>query len=316
MTPPSKPTARVPIPRLVFGLRALAVVIYGLLVFGATVRVFEAGLSCPDWPLCFGELIPEFNLEVTLEWGHRLLAGTVSLGFLTFAAFVLRDSETRARAGLWVAIAAGLLAAQVVLGGLTVRHLLADWSVTLHLVTGNLFLAAILSISERVGAPGTAALTPVRPTTRALGWASLGMWVVQLALGGLVSSNHAGLACTEWPTCNGGVWFPTFTGIVGLQLVHRLGAYTLASLVGAFFWTARTDARLKRTATAAFHVVWLQVLVGVINVQFALPDAVAILHSALADLLGVTLVLSVWRILGRPVLVGAGRLSASSAGAP
>ena len=61
---------------------ALVTTTYVLLVFGASVRVHGAGLACPDWPLCFGEVIPTLNFEVGLEWGHRVLAGLISLGFL------------------------------------------------------------------------------------------------------------------------------------------------------------------------------------------------------------------------------------------
>ena len=60
---------------------ALVVLVTGLIVLGASVRAFEAGLACPDWPLCFGQIIPEMNLEVAFEFGHRVMAGGVSLLF-------------------------------------------------------------------------------------------------------------------------------------------------------------------------------------------------------------------------------------------
>ena len=59
----------------------LTAVTYVLLVFGSAVRVHGAGLACPDWPLCFGEVIPALDFQVFMEWGHRVLAGLVSLGF-------------------------------------------------------------------------------------------------------------------------------------------------------------------------------------------------------------------------------------------
>ena len=68
--------------RLARAWLALAFAGTGLIVLGAGVRAFEAGLACPDWPLCFGEVIPEMNLEVGFEFSHRVLAGCISLVFV------------------------------------------------------------------------------------------------------------------------------------------------------------------------------------------------------------------------------------------
>ena len=62
------------------GFAALSAITFCLIVFGATVRANNAGLACPDWPLCFGEVVPRFDAKIALEWGHRLLAGLVTLG--------------------------------------------------------------------------------------------------------------------------------------------------------------------------------------------------------------------------------------------
>ena len=117
----------------------LVVMTYALMVFGAAVRVHGAGLACPDWPQCFGQIIPPLDFEVGLEWGHRALAGVISLGFLGLGYGILRDAELRSRlAPLW-AVALVALGVQVVLGGLTVLELLAEWTVTSHLLGANTF---------------------------------------------------------------------------------------------------------------------------------------------------------------------------------
>lgn len=283
--------ARITAPRVATAFRALAAVTWGLLVFGATVRVHGAGLSCPDWPLCFGRAIPELNFQVFLEWGHRVLAGTISVGFLGLAGVVLARPELRAKAGVLCGVSLAVLLTQIVLGGLTVLQLLAFWSVTLHLVTGNLFLLSLLTIASVLDPH------PVAGSAVATGLAKAvaGMWLVQLALGGLVSSNYAGLACTEWPTCNGGVWFPAWSGIVGLQLAHRAGAYVLFALAAGLAWTGRTGPASGITR-AVFAVVLAQVVLGVTNVLLEMPVEVAVLHSALADLIGITAVTAMLRL--------------------
>lgn len=278
--------------RLGSAFLAIVVVTYGLLIFGASVRVHGAGLSCPDWPLCFGEVIPRLDFRIFLEWGHRVLASMVSIGFLTAGGLALARKDTRARVGALIGAAVLALALQIVLGGLTVLHLLAFWSVTLHLLTGNLFCNLLLLIGLRLRAAGAPVTGLVTPRLRVLGVVLTGAVFVQLGLGGLVASNYAGMACTEWPTCNGGVWFPTFTGIVGLQLVHRLGAYAVAALALTFWWTARGSVA-ERPANVVLGLVAVQIGLGIANVLLAMPVELAILHSAVADLI---LLSSVWSV--------------------
>ena len=289
------PTAQAQSSALGRGFFVLAAVTYGLLVFGASVRVHGAGLSCPDWPLCFGEVIPELDFHIFLEWGHRVLASLVSLGFLVLGGLAVRRPEARRRVGSLLLVALGALAVQVVLGGLTVLKLLAFWSVTLHLLTGNFICATIFVIGLKLtdAARHAGSVGPrERTLTAALGAAV----VVQMALGGLVSSNYAGLACTEWPTCNGGVWFPVFDGIVGLQVFHRLGAYTVAAISLALLVTARAGGPVRRPAWLVFTLVMTQIVLGVANVLLAMPVELAIAHGAVADLIVLSTTWTAWRV--------------------
>lgn len=288
---PSREGVDVGARRAAMAFRALGVVTYFLLIFGATVRIFEAGLACPDWPMCFGELVPKMNFQVFLEWGHRALAGMISLGFAGLGAWVLWKPELRARAGALWGFALVVLAVQIVLGGLTVLKLLAYWSVTLHLLTGNAFLIALLAVSEALYPQKLASSRAVRVASTVL----MVGWFGQMALGGLVSSNYAGMACTEWPTCNGGVMFPVWDGIVGLQIVHRLGAYTLFGLTVLVAGLARgTEA--GRWAMVVLGMVIGQVLLGIGNVMMAMPEPMAIAHSGLGDLIGAVTALGLMRV--------------------
>jgi cytochrome c oxidase assembly protein subunit 15 len=286
------------------GFAVLAVVTYALLVFGASVRVHGAGLSCPDWPLCFGEVIPQLDFHIFLEWGHRVLAGVISLGFLALGGTVLVRRDLRARAGGLVVAAGCVLLTQIILGGLTVLHLLAFWSVTLHLLTGNLFFSLLLLTALRLSGARVATTplpTVVRRTALVLPFAL----AAQLALGGMVASQWAGLACTEWPTCNGGVWFPAFTGPVGLQLLHRFGAYLLLAVSWAFALTARRHADVSGPAWLVAAVVTLQAALGIANVFLAMPVELAIAHSGMAAVIVACTVHAVRRVLAAPAAAGA-----------
>lgn len=268
--------------RLGAGFLALVAATFGLIVLGALVRAHGAGLACPDWPLCFGELVPRFDFRIAFEWGHRAIAGSLSLAFAALSFLTLRDPAPRERVGPWVWAAAAILALQVVLGGLTVLHLLAAWTVTSHLVTGNAFAATLLCIALRLRelARGDVAPEAAPPVLRVLVSAGGVLLVLQLVLGGLVSSQYAGLACPDWPSCAGGVYFPSLDGVVGLQIAHRMNGYALAATVLATAFAARGAPALARPTALAAILVLLQIAVGVANVLTRVPVEVTALHSA------------------------------------
>ena len=270
--------------RLASGYVALAGVTYVLIVFGALVRANGAGLACPDWPLCFGEVIPAFDVGVAFEWGHRALAGSVGLVFLALGIATLRlpSLGSAMRGGL--AVAALLLAMQIVLGGLTVLELLARWTVTSHLVTGNAFALAVVLLARRLFRLSTDA--PASPaadgTQRAFVSISAALLVTQIVLGGLVSSSYAGLVCPDWPTCMNGEYFPTWSGIQGLHLFHRTVGYGVVVALVATAWIVRAHAGSRRWLAIAAVFAGAQVCVGIANVLLRLPVEVTAAHSALA----------------------------------
>lgn len=258
-----------------------------LIVLGAMVRAHQAGLACPDWPLCFGELVPRMNVGVAFEWSHRVLAGSVATGFVTLAVLVLRRGDTPRETRRWLAVGALLLTAQVLLGALTVWRLLASWTVTSHLLTGNAFALTVLFVTQSLRGRRRRGRTeaPLRAAVSVLA----GLLALQMALGGLVSSRFAGLACTEWPACNGGVWFPSLHGSVGLHLLHRWNGTLLAALTIAFGFAARRDPALRRPAALAAALAGAQVVAGIANVLLRIPVEITGLHSALAALLVLTI---------------------------
>jgi cytochrome c oxidase assembly protein subunit 15 len=276
--------------RLAWGFALLAAITYALIVLGALVRSHGAGLACPDWPLCFGEFIPRFDLKVAFEWSHRVLAGSVSLVFLGLSIASLRNADTRARIGRLIAVAATLLLIQILLGALTVWQLLASWTVTSHLITGNAFAVALAIIARTLfrarstptaSEPQAAHETRVGALLAAL-CVTAALLLLQLVLGGLVSSTYAGLACPDWPTCIDGEWFPSFAGVRGTHLLHRLCAYALVLAIAACAALGRGIPRLGPLLFGALALVLAQVGVGIANVLLRLPVEVTGLHSALA----------------------------------
>ncbi len=297
----------------------LGILTWGLIAFGALVRARQAGLSCPDWPLCHGVVLPDLGIRgVIYEFGHRVLAGGVALLFAAGGWLVWRHADLRARLGRWLLGGAGLLLTQIVFGGLTVLIVHrgdgdprpATWTVATHLLLGNSFAALALLIGARLR---TGDLPPVG-VPRHVRWLALAWSAAllgQFVLGGSVAGSLAGLVCTEFPTCNGGIWFPAWTGPVGLQVLHRLNAYLLVTLGITLFLTARRLPRVGRiTAWLAGGVV-LQAILGAANVLMYLRADVTTTHSLLAAML-FSFTALLWATLGlrRPsAQLGAGLLA-------
>ena len=290
------------------GFLALAGLTYLLVILGALVRANGAGLACPDWPLCFGQVVPRFDVKVAFEWGHRALAGSVGIAFVVLAALTLRSKTLRSRTWRGLLLTAGLLAMQIVLGGLTVLQLLASWTVTSHLVTGNAFALALVLMGRNLLAMASQSHheTARAPTDlRALTTLAATLLATQVVLGGLVSSNYAGLVCPDWPTCMNGEYFPSWSGIQGLHVFHRLVGYAclLAIVSAAVLSRVRAHDGSRRWLAVAAAFALLQVAVGITNVLLRLPVEITGLHSALAAGLICTVgvaVREVWRSTPNP----------------
>ena len=281
----------------------------GLIIVGSVVRTTGSGLACPDWPLCHGRLIPPFQFNVMIEWFHRLLALLVSVLLGATAVWTFAHRATRARLGGLMALILALLAAQILLGALTVWKLLDPSVVGGHLAVALLRFASVLTftlIADRESAPARPLAPRPSGLLPLLAFATL-LTYAQSVLGGIVSTHHAGLACPDWPTCHG-EWFPRLEGLVGLQMLHRFGAYTLTAamlLVAARLRTVADDvARIAAGPLLSLTVA--QVVLGVSNVFLGTPWWLSAAHLGLAASI-LALVLTVtFRVASLPAPARAG----------
>ncbi len=127
----------------------IAIATFLLMAIGSATRVMNAGLACPDWPLCYGTLVPtkQMNLQVFLEWFHRLDAALIGLMAIALAALSWWHRRSIPAWTPWVAsLALGLIVCQGILGGLTVTQLLRFDIVTAHLGTALAFFVTLLTM--------------------------------------------------------------------------------------------------------------------------------------------------------------------------
>ena len=129
----------------------LVVALIALVVIGGATRVMEAGLACPDWPLCYGTFLPgrQMNLQVFLEWFHRLDAFVVGIALLVMAVTSVIWRHVLPRWLPWLSGALVLMVAlQGVLGALTVLRLLESSVVTAHMLLALTLVALLSSLTQ------------------------------------------------------------------------------------------------------------------------------------------------------------------------
>lgn len=301
-----------------------------VIVMGAYTRLTDAGLGCPDWPGCYGELFvpassdkvaaanqafPERPLEASKAWSemiHRYLAGTLGLLIFAIAIWSAKRRDPNMPIGLPLFLCA-LVVFQAALGMWTVTMNLLPVVVMGHLLGGFAVLCCLFVMYLR--------LHPVlcrdrlKSTRRLLGFAFFGMAILgcQIALGGWTSANYAALACTNFPVCEGQWWTQIdmpgaysvpvaenyefgvhgYSERMTMHIVHRAGALvTFVYLLAMGIGLLRLKSKLMNTAGAALILVLIaQVLLGISNVVMSLPLTIAVAHNFVAACL---LLIMVW----------------------
>ena len=327
-------------------LRAMALLTlylsFDLVLLGAFTRLSDSGLGCPDWPGCYGQASPVGASEhiaiaeaamptgpvspgkAWIEMAHRYSAtgiGVLVIALAVFAIAEIRRRRVRASPAWAVATLLWILA-QGAFGALTVTMKLYPAIVTLHLL-GGLGLLALLAVQAELYRPRAIALAPaVR-----LGLVFVaGLALVQIALGGWVSTNYAVLACSEFPTCQGSWWpdmsfahafqlrrplggdgaggFLPFAALTAIHMAHRIGALIVVPAIVGLAWglAAGAGREARPWAWALAGIAAWQTASGLGNVLLGWPLVAAAAHTAGSAALVVVLTILIVR--GRPVVGG------------
>src|SRR5215469_16817524 len=269
---------------------------YFLVSLGGTVRVKNAGLSCPDWPLCYGKVFAFPDIGALLEEAHRYTASIVSVLIVTLVICALIWSRKERQVLIPALIAPVLLVVQIVLGGLTVLWKLPPTIITAHLGTALAIFATVITIAVMSGKAAPSQEHPGKTRKFALLAMTNALFVYGLMLSGsYVVGSGASLACPGWPLCGTPPSWAVTYHLADINVLHRyiaifVGLVLIWTLVSA--WRRRKVAPGQaRVALVASVLFVAQAIVGGLVVLFYRPDSIAILHLALATAVWGTLVL-------------------------
>jgi len=316
---------------------------FDLVLFGAFTRLTDSGLGCPDWPGCYNQATPlaahqnivaaqaelpsgpVTPVKAWIEMIHRYLATAVGVLILVMAIESWRIYiKHRFYRPWWATLTLVWVCVQGAFGALTVTMKLFPAIVTLHLLGGLALLGLLtrqaVSLHVQAGIdstqdPGsTSPASTVAPhfvPPRLAVWA-LVLLVIQIILGGWVSTNYAVLACSEFPMCQNS-WWPemnfvqgfeawrelgmtgagehiSFAALTAIHMVHRwvaVGVFGVLAVL-AYSWWRQPEQRLW--ARVLLGLMGLQFLTGLSNVVLGWPLISAVLHTGGAAALVVVLV--------------------------
>jgi heme a synthase len=314
-------------------LKALTLLIltltFELVLVGAFTRLTDSGLGCPDWPGCYGQASPlGAHLEISaaqqamptgpvthskawIEMVHRYLATSVGVLIIVLTVWtwrVWRRERELAVHPVWPTITLVWVCLQGAFGALTVTMKLFPAIVTLHLLLALGLLVLLMAQAIRYSGWQEIALSAgLRRGVQAV----TALLMVQIALGGWVSTNYAVLACQDFPLCQGSVWpqmdwqgfelwrelghtaageLLPFSALVSIHVVHRTMAWLVLAALLILGWRLLRVSPLTKAARLLLALTLLQLLTGMSNVVLDWPLVAALLHTSGASALLLTLV--------------------------
>ena len=318
---------------------------FDLIMFGAFTRLTDSGLGCPDWPGCYGhsnplqahahisaaqEAMPDGPVTVMKAWiemTHRYFA--MGVGVLIIALMVIawmrwlrwpkagnsasgQKSRRESKFSPWFPTVLFLFVClQGAFGAWTVTQKLQPVIVTTHLLLGLTLLALLTWLGARQSAHAPVAASAASLVKPAL----IGMLllVLQIALGGWVSTNYAALACTDFPTCHGALvphmdfangftlWrhlgmtadgeFLSFQALTAIHWTHRSFAFVVIAFIVWLACRAIRTQGLEKTGRWLLIIVGLQLITGLSTIFLNWPLSIAVAHNGGAALLLLLLVM-------------------------
>lgn len=263
---------------------------------GGVVRVTESGLGCPDWPLCYGELIPPFETPILIEYSHRLSASLLGLLVLVGTIWSWRIQEIHIYARWLMSVCLVLVIVAAGLGGATVIAELAWWLVLLHLAVAEILVGciAVLFTMEWKTTMNPTGVRGIQPVSLI---ALIAMFILIL-FGSYMVGNGYGSSCGTWPLCDGTL-IPNGEAYF-INMTHRY----LSVLVGLLIcvltimtWKFSQDYYTKVAASVTLCLFAIQILLGATMIWSGFMTVIKSAHLVIATLSWAALVCTVVSVI-------------------
>ncbi len=302
-----------------------------VIVSGSYLRLSGAELACPDWPGCFGQALVSDNAgfmekaaaafpdqvpdiaKARKVMTYRYLTGGLGLLIFLSALLAWREKQCRFTAltstwsllilvalqsafGLWIVKTQAM---PLVVAGLTVLEMMTFW------LLFGLYLRSN---------PAVEIHRPVQQWPRYFAWIAMSVLFAEIVLGAWVSANHAALACTGFPKCNGQWWpeadyrgaldllhglFSGYYGVIAYAAqvaalwLHRAGAlfcFILLSLLMVNVTSARYPKQLGKAGLLLSLLLFVQIGLGVVGFKLGNPLWAVLAHHVCSALLMLPLI--------------------------
>ena len=272
------------------------------ILLGAWVRLTGSGMSCPDWPLCYGFFFPSLEkinqlgvieysyFQIFLEWIHRANAAFI-IGPLSIILFIylvlLKNIKKKIKLHAYYLII--LLGIQGLLGGLTVMKSNIPWSVAIHLASAFLLFYVVLRILL-LSFDKVKNNIFIGHKTKKLIYLSLLLALITACAGAFTSKYGASLSCSKWPLCNQSL-LPNFRDqFEVIHFTHRMLAFTLVLfLLLTLFRLSKYFNLFSIQIKVAYLIIPLiiiiQISIGALLIYFDIPIWMGIFHQFMGLLL-------------------------------
>ena len=281
-----------------FLLLATSALTFVLIVAGGVVCVTDSSRGCPDWPACYGRLVPPPRIDSILEYTHRVIAGLTAL--LVVASSVVGWRHYR---GIrWLhrppAIAIALLFAVAIFGAVVVLHGLAPGYALLDIgsalsVLGLMVAATVVAFGRHAEPDLPDRLSFSTPLARLARWTLLAVFVV-LVSGVLVAAPGSPVRCLGWPLFSGGLDVPGVRRWLALaRLLLAAAATLLVALLAARAWRVTQPPAVRPVALGLGLLLSANVVAGLVAALLGSPVWLLAAAALLASALWATLVILV-----------------------
>ena len=288
------------------------------ILLGAWVRLTGSGMSCPDWPLCYGLFFPTYSkindlgiteysyFQIFLEWIHRanaaFLIGPLTVVLFLFIFYNTKNSDKMRKFSYYLIV---LLSIQGLLGGLTVFKSNIPWSVAIHLASAFLLLYLVLNILLLTLKNVDKIVLVDKPLQRLI-YISFFLSLITACAGAFTSKYGASLSCSRWPLCNEAL-LPNFNDQFEIiHFLHRLLAISLVSFLFFSLYRLRTyykDLSLSAKTVSFFIplIIFIQILIGAFLIVFEVPTWMGIFHQFMGLLLFASISVLIFNIKSKNI---------------